>query len=138
MFWLMRLSRTKDWTREIQGSDTGSIFRQDVDHESHSAKSNDSPHPTGGVIQKTEGHRQWNWVISSEIGHSDLPDQSSGQIGMASIPKKSVDITEFRCSLDRHSDAAHQTVAPMTLPLIMGDSKKITPEGKCQSHLLTG
>ena len=82
------------------------------------------------VIQKTDDHRQSNSgeevtsSLSSGVDHSNRPDQSNDQIGIAS--GKSVNVS---CSPGRHSDeVAHQIIAPMILPPIIGDSKYVTPQ----------
>jgi hypothetical protein len=120
------LSRTQQWTRKIQTSGAGSIFRQNTDDESHSATSSKHLYPTDRVSQKTESHHQSS---ASQIGPSNYPNRSSVQTGIASFTRKSVDIADFCSSPDRHSDkAAGQIVAPITLPPIIGDSKKIIPQ----------
>ena len=82
------------------------------------------------VIQKTDDRRQSNSGEEvSEIGHSNRPDQSNDQIDIASVPGKSVDVTDFSCSPGRHSDeVTRQIIAPMILPPIIGDSKNVTPQ----------
>jgi hypothetical protein len=126
MFWLIHLSRTQQWTRETQTPDEENIFHQNTDNESYSATSNEHPHPIDEVSQKIESRHQSS---SGQIGPSNHPNQSSARTGTAFFTRKSVDIADFRSSPDRSSDkAAHQMVTSMTLPPIIGDSKKIAPQ----------
>jgi hypothetical protein len=115
----------------MQTPDAETLFDQNVDYESHSANSRDSPYPMDRVIKTTEGHCQPSLgeeVISShssEFVPGSRPNQSSHQIGI----RESVEVADFCRSPDQQSDeAAHQVVPPSNLPPITGDSRNVTPQ----------